>query len=190
MDFRLTEEDKVVLLKTARSAIRGRLHEDESNSKAAFPEIDLTENLKAECGAFVTLHKQGRLRGCIGYVLPIKSLIETVAEVAVSSAFDDPRFPPLKKEEYRQIDIEITVLSPLRKIKNVKEIQVGSHGIMIRKGSFSGLLLPQVATERRWDRETFLENTCYKAGLPKDSWKSKDCDIEIFSGVVFGETTS
>jgi AmmeMemoRadiSam system protein A len=181
MEFQLTPEEKRILLQTARRAITARLEK----RKPKYPEP--TELLKKKCGAFVTLHKQGSLRGCIGFVIAGKPLIDTVAEAAQSSAFGDPRFPALTAREVNQIDIEISVLSPLRRIESVEEIRVGEHGIMLRNGFRSGLLLPQVATEYGWDRDTFLTHTCRKAGLPGECWRSPDTEIEIFSAVVFGE---
>jgi AmmeMemoRadiSam system protein A len=184
MEFQLTPEEKSTLLQTAREAITARLEK----RKPLYP--DPTELLKKKCGAFVTLHKRGDLRGCIGFVIASKPLIDTVAEAAQSSAFGDPRFPALTTREIEEIDIEISVLSPLRRIESMEEIRVGVHGIMLRNGFRSGLLLPQVATEYGWDRDTFLTHTCYKAGLPGDCWRSPDSEIEIFSAVVFGEERS
>jgi AmmeMemoRadiSam system protein A len=184
MEFQLTSEEKRILLHTAREAIGAHLEK----RKPRYPEP--TELLKKKCGAFVTLHKQGKLRGCIGYVVASKALIETVAEAAQSSAFNDPRFPALSTRELKSIDIEISVLSPLRRIESVEEIRVGVHGIMLKSGFRSGLLLPQVASEYGWDRDTFLTHTCYKAGLSGDCWRSADTEIEIFSAVVFGEEPS
>jgi AmmeMemoRadiSam system protein A len=181
MEFQLTPEEQKILLQTARQAITARLED----RKPKYPEP--TELLKKKCGAFVTLHKRGRLRGCIGFVTAGKPLIDTVAEAAQSSAFGDPRFPALTAKEVDQIDIEISVLTPLRRIESVEEIRVGEHGIMLRSGFRSGLLLPQVATEYGWDRDTFLAHTCQKAGLPGECWRSADTEIEIFSAVVFGE---
>jgi AmmeMemoRadiSam system protein A len=184
MEFQLTPEEKTILLHTARQAITARLERREPR----YPQP--TELLKKKCGAFVTLHKQGKLRGCIGFVIASKPLLDTVAEAAQSSAFADPRFPAVTGGEIDEIDIEISVLSPPRRIASVEEIQVGVHGIMLRKGFRSGLLLPQVATEYGWDRDTFLTHTCYKAGLPGDCWCSTDTKIEIFSAAVFGEEHS
>ena len=138
-------------------------------------------------GAFVTLHKHGALRGCIGYVEAIKPLYKTVQEMAIAAAFQDPRFPGLKADEFNNIEIEISVMSPLEKITDVNKIEVGKHGIIIKSGFNSGLLLPQVATEQGWDRDTFLEHTCYKAGLPGNIWKKPDTEILIFSAEVFSE---
>ncbi len=180
-DFSLSDEEKIILLKVARESIKERL----TGIRGSYPQP--TDNIMTKCGAFVTLHKHGVLRGCIGYVIPIKPLYETVKEMAISSAFEDPRFPPLRNEEFDEIDIEISALSPLKQIESIDEIKVGKHGILIKKGFRSGLLLPQVATEQGWDLETFLTNTCYKAGLYGDCWKEKDTVIEIFSAIVFSE---
>jgi AmmeMemoRadiSam system protein A len=184
MEFQLTREEKQILLATARRAITARLEK----RTPRYPQP--TEVLKKKCGAFVTLHKRGKLRGCIGFVVAGKPLIDTVAEAAQSSAFADPRFSTLTQRELKEIDIEISVLSPMRRIESVEEIEVGTHGIMLRNGLRSGLLLPQVATEYGWDRETFLTHTCYKAGLSGECWRSPETEIEIFSAVVFGEERS
>lgn len=181
MEFQLTDEEKIIILKTARLAIKACL----TKTPVQFPEP--TAKLNTPCGAFVTLRIGGKLRGCIGYVAAVKPLIETIREIAVSSAFGDPRFTPLRKNELDECAIEVSVLSPLKKTKDINEIQVGVHGIMVRRGHSSGLLLPQVATEQGWDRDTFLTHTCYKAGLPRDCWKLKDTEIEIFSATIFHE---
>jgi len=181
MDFTLTADEKRILLAAARTAIREKL----GARGLSFPEP--TPTLRVNCGAFVTLHKQGKLRGCIGQVTASKPLMETVREVAVASALRDPRFPPLQSEELERIEIEISVLSPLEPVKSIEDIQVGTHGIMLRQGFRSGLLLPQVATEYGWDRETFLSHTCQKAGLAGDCWRDSRTQIEIFSAIVFGE---
>jgi AmmeMemoRadiSam system protein A len=179
--FELTGREKIILLQTARISIEVRLF----GKKAEYPEP--TPLLKENCGAFVTLHKEGGLRGCIGYVVAIKPLVETIKDVACASAFGDPRFQPVRKEEYPSLELEISVLSPLRVITDVNEITVGEHGIVIRRGHSSGLLLPQVATEYGWDRNTFLTQTCHKAGLPGNAWKDPATEIEIFSAIVFNE---
>ncbi|MCX7040051.1 MAG: AmmeMemoRadiSam system protein A [Spirochaetes bacterium] len=181
MELSLTEQDKKTLIETARAAIAARL------AVPAPHHPEPTDALRAACGAFVTLKKGGALRGCIGHIAASKPLFETVREVAVSAAFEDPRFPPIEKQEWSGIRIEISVLSPFEKITDTGLIRVGAHGIMIRRGYRSGLLLPQVATEQGWDRDTFLTHTCFKAGLPADAWKSPDANIEIFSAIVFGE---
>jgi AmmeMemoRadiSam system protein A len=177
----LGEQDKKAMLQTARDSIARRL--GLPTSKEAPP---ITPVMREERGVFVTLHKQGRLRGCIGNIEGRRPLHEAVADLALESAFGDPRFPGLKAEEFREIDIEISVLTELTAIESVDQIEVGKHGLYIRKGYHSGLLLPQVASEYGWDRETFLQQTCWKAGLPEDAWK-KDAEIYIFGAEVFGE---
>lgn len=184
MEFSLEASEKRILLQTAREAIAARLE----GRPPAFPEP--TPTLKTRCGAFVTLHERGSLRGCIGFVSAANPLAETVREAAEAAAFQDPRFPPLKPGELEGVHIEISVLSPLRPIASVEEIEVGRHGVLLRRGPRSGLLLPQVATEYGWDRQTFLTHTCYKAGLPGDCWRRPDAHIEIFSAEVFAEEPS
>ncbi len=137
-------------------------------------------------GAFVTLRRDGELRGCIGYIEAVCPLWETVETCAESAALRDFRFSPVRPEELSSLHIEISVLSPLESIDDPERIQVGQHGIVMSSGGRRGLLLPQVATEYRWDREQFLQHTCQKAGLPADAWKH-GAKIEIFSADVFGE---
>jgi AmmeMemoRadiSam system protein A len=179
----LSEKERAFLLQLARDTISARLQ----NRVAVNYEPD-SEVLKEHCGAFVTIHKRGMLRGCIGLVQGTKPLYRCVREMAIAAAFDDPRFPPLGRDEFTEIDIEISVMSPLRHIKDIEEIEVGKHGILMKRGFQQGLLLPQVATEQGWNRDTFLEHTCYKAGMRGDCWKSRETEIHIFSAEVFGET--
>jgi AmmeMemoRadiSam system protein A len=181
MSFTLTEQEKTTLLQTAREAIDARLARREPRYPPA------AGALLEPCGAFVTLKAGGELRGCIGHITAAAPLSETVREVAVASAFNDPRFPPLSPAEWPSVRIEISALSPFQTVTDVSQIQVGVHGIMLRRGARSGLLLPQVATERGWDRDAFLTHTCYKAGLPADAWRQPDARLEIFSATVFGE---
>lgn len=178
----LSSKDKTALLTIAKNAVEAKLQGRE------LPPLKLESDiLKEKRGAFVTLKKHGRLRGCIGYIRAFKPLGETVQEMAVAAAFHDPRFPSLKAHELNDLEFEISVLSPLKKIKDISEIEVGKHGIYIVSGYHSGLLLPQVATEYGWDRETFLQETCYKAGLPPNAWKQEQTEIYIFSADYFGE---
>jgi hypothetical protein len=142
--------------------------------------------LNLESGCFVTIKQHGHLRGCIGNFVSDKPLYRLVQEMAVSAATRDPRFYPMKQQDLSGFDLEISVLSPLKLISSVDEIQVGTHGIYLMKNGSRGVLLPQVATEYGWDRDTFLRHTCLKAGLPENVWK-KDCEIYIFSALVFGE---
>jgi AmmeMemoRadiSam system protein A len=181
MTFALPPQDRLVLLQTAREAIGARL----GRRPARFPPAP--PQLSTPCGAFVTLTIQGELRGCIGHTAACQPLLEAVKDVAVSSAFDDPRFPSLSPEEWPHVRIEISVLSPFECITDIARIIVGVHGIMVKNGRRSGLLLPQVASERGWDRETFLAHSCRKAGLPGDAWRWPDTRIEIFSATVFQE---
>ena len=136
-------------------------------------------------GAFVTLQIDGRLRGCIGRLTAKRSLAETVSEMAAAAATKDPRFPPVRSEEAPLLEVEISVLSPLRRISDMSQIRVGTHGIFIRNGHRSGVLLPQVAAEHNWGRVQFLEQTCFKARLAKDAWKDPDSEVYIFSAEVF-----
>jgi MEMO1 family protein len=178
----LSNSEKKELLKIARATLEkhvrgGKIPED----------IPKDDKLQEKRGVFVTLQKHGELRGCIGYVEGIKPIYEAVRDNAINASSNDPRFPPVQPNELKDIDIEITVMTPLERITDPNVIEVGKHGILIRKGWNQGLLLPQVATEYGWNREEFLENTCRKAGLPVNAWKDKDAEIYIFSGEVFGE---
>jgi len=176
----LLEEEKRLLHHIARRAI-----EDVARGKPV-PGFKVESGaLMEKRGAFVTLKKRGQLRGCIGYVEGIKPLHKAVVEMAIAAAFHDPRFTPVTEAELPDLEIEISVLTPLKQIRDVEEIEVGKHGIIIKKGSYSGLLLPQVATEYGWDRKTFLERTCRKAGLSKDAWKDENTRIYVFSAEVF-----
>lgn len=178
----LTDEEKKVLLNIAKTAVEARINNQD------IPEIKIdSENLNLNRGAFVTLRKGGHLRGCIGYIKAYKPLGETVREMAIAAAFNDPRFPSLKRDEIKQLTFEISVLSPLKRIKDINEIHVGEHGLYIIRGYKSGLLLPQVAVEYKWNRETFLQETCYKAGLPPDAWMDEETEIYVFSADYFGD---
>jgi AmmeMemoRadiSam system protein A len=146
-----------------------------------------SETLDLPCGAFVTLTEKGDLRGCIGYIEAALPLIETVRDVAPRSALEDPRFASVEPGEIGNLEIEISALSPLQLITDVNEIVVGKHGILMQQGYSKGLLLPQVATEYRWDLDTFLRQTARKAGLPPDAWKDPRTKIFIFSAEVFHE---
>lgn len=178
----LGERERLALLCLAREAIAQYLRD---GSRAALPEG--MPALEAVCGAFVTLHRGGELRGCIGSMIGRAPLGETVREMAIAAATEDPRFDSLHPEELSEIDIEISVLSPLKRVRDAGEIQVGVHGILLRRGMRQGVLLPQVATEWGWNREEFLRQTCRKAGLPADAWQDPETVIEIFSAQVFGE---
>ena len=176
----LVDEEKKYLLKLAKDAVAAAM----SKERFDIPEPH-SRILKENSGAFVTLKIRGMLRGCIGMVRAAKPLYQTVVEMAQAAAFEDPRFEPLSKEELNQIEIEISVLSPLQRVEDINQIQVGRDGLMIVLQMHSGLLLPQVATENNWDKTTFLEQTCLKAGLPKSIYKDKAAQIYRFSAEVF-----
>lgn len=178
----LTKEERELLLKLARDTIGARLGKNEPSDISPDNPV-----LSEPRGAFVTLHKHGALKGCIGYVEAIKPLYKTVREMAIAAAFQDPRFESLTENEFDQIEIEISVMSPIEKISNIDEIEVGKHGLIMKSGFNQGLLLPQVATEQGWDKETFLEHTCNKAGLYGNCWKKPETEIFIFSAEVFSE---
>ena len=178
----LSLEDKRTLMHIARTTIEHVVRGED------VPEFEVTSpDLLEDRGAFVTINSHGQLRGCIGYIIGVKPLYLTVREVAEAAALRDPRFPPVKPQELPDLELEISALSVPRTITDVNEIEVGVHGIIMRRGYNQGLLLPQVATEYGWDRQTFLEHTCRKAGLPKDAWKDEDTEIQIFSAEVFSE---
>jgi len=179
----LNRDQQINMLKLARKTIADRLGIAED---IEIPPLD-EDIFKEKCGAFVTLHIRGNLRGCIGYIEGVKSIPATVKDMAVSSAFSDPRFSSLTRDEYKKIDIEISILSPIEKVNDLSEIVVGRDGLIITRGYNRGLLLPQVPVEQGWDRDTFLTHTCYKAGLPGDSWKKTGVLIEKFSAQVFSE---
>jgi len=179
----LTPEDKVFLLKLARSAIISNF--DDSVKPPQAPQSPI---LQEKRGAFVTLKKNGRLRGCIGYIEAVKPLRETIFEMARAAAFKDYRFDPLKEEEIEDLSIEISVLSPVREVDDPSQVSVGEHGLIITRGANRGLLLPQVPIEWGWQREEFLAQTCVKAGLPGDSWKMPGTRLEAFTADVFSET--
>jgi AmmeMemoRadiSam system protein A len=176
----LSPREKEKLRELAFHAIRSRCLGME------MPDIAVdSPRLEALGAAFVCIHKGEDLRGCIGMVEARKPLWETIIAMAVEAAFGDSRFCALASNELDKIDIEISVLTPLHRISDPSEIEIGKHGLLIRKGFASGLLLPQVATEHKWDREQFLKWTCRKAGLPDKAWTSKDTEIYVFSAEVF-----
>ncbi len=180
--MKLTDADKTLLLKQARASIEAHLND------TAVPAVNAPSPILCERrGAFVSLHRQGRLRGCIGYLEAVKPLLQTVREMAAAAAFHDLRFRPLQKDELADLEIEISVLSPMQLIKSTDEIEVGTHGLYIVQGFCRGLLLPQVATEYNWDRLTFLEQTSCKAGLSPDGWKDPSSKIYIFTAAIFAD---
>lgn len=177
----LTKKEQKELLKIARATITGQI------TNGTVPAVTSTlAGLNLHSGCFVTIKQKGELRGCIGNFVSDQPLYLLVQEMAVSAAIRDPRFYPMKANDLGDFTLDISVLSPLNKITSVEEIKVGKHGIYIVKGSYRGVLLPQVATEYGWNRDQFLRHTCIKAGLPEDAWQG-ECEIYIFSAQVFGE---
>jgi AmmeMemoRadiSam system protein A len=179
----LTPQQRVELLKLARETLYRFL------SRGQTPKPTVTDPvLNERRGVFVSLHVGERLRGCIGTFSPSAPLFETVMEMAVAAATSDVRFAPLRPDELSRVDIEISVLSPLTPI-SPEDVEVGRHGIFVTRDRRRGVLLPQVATQYGWDRETFLDQTCLMAGLPKDAWKDPSTVVEEFTADVFSETT-
>jgi AmmeMemoRadiSam system protein A len=179
--YQLSDMEKTFLLQTARRSINEYL----VTGKVSEPEPP--DKLREPGAAFVTLEKEGHLRGCIGYTQAVEPLHRTVAQCAVKAATEDYRFRPVTKNELAECHIEISVLTPLQEVESLDEIQVGRDGLMIVMGRLRGLLLPQVAVEQGWDRDTFLEHTCRKAGLPPDAYKSPESVLYRFQALIFGE---
>lgn len=182
--FSLTASEERQLLDIAKrsveAAVKGRKNYD-------LP-ADLPPSLRQDRGAFVTLKLNGELRGCIGYTNAMQPLAETVRDVAAFAALEDPRFTPVTDRELGKLSYEVSVLSPLRRVSDVNQIHIGEHGLVIVKGRRRGLLLPQVATEQHWDRNTLLDQTAMKAGLPAKAWRDKDADLFMFTAVVFADS--
>lgn len=180
IDLGLSEEDKNALRELAFKTIQSRCFGEPP------PEFTTTSTkLREPRGAFVCIKKAGNLRGCIGMIEAKEPLYKTIKNMAVQAAFSDPRFCSLDPSELADIQVEISVLTPLERIKDPAQIEIGKHGLYLRKGFHSGLLLPQVATENDWDREQFLEWTCRKAGLPPHAWKDPEAELYVFSADVF-----
>lgn len=172
-----SEHDKNELLSLAVNSIR----EYVTNGKT--PEFkNINPKFVTDGAVFVTIKNNGSLRGCIGHIQPVMPLYQSVIKNAVAACSSDRRFPPLTKDELKDIEVEVSILSPLVKVKNTEDIMIGRHGLVIRKGMRRGILLPQVATEFGWDRETFLEQLCAKAGLSRGAWK--DAELYIFTAEI------
>lgn len=182
----LSPQQRSRLLRIARESIEAAL----DGRRPELSADDVDETLRRPAGAFVTLTAGGELRGCIGSIHAVAPLYRAVSDNAINAAFRDPRFFPLRKEEYPRIEVEISVMGPIEQVQDVEEIVVGRDGLIVSRGRNAGLLLPQVATEYEWDRDQFLRQTCVKAGLPPDSWRLPDCRIERFSAEVFNEQTT
>ncbi|MCE1248024.1 MAG: AmmeMemoRadiSam system protein B [Firmicutes bacterium] len=183
VDFVVSDEEKKMLLEMARKTLEEKLL---NNKDVSFDQPNPL--LDKKLGLFVTLRKHGDLRGCIGHCFPVKELRYALPELALSSAFQDPRFYPVKKEELKDINIEISLLSPMKRITDYNEIKIPGHGVYVKKGFRSGVFLPQVADETGWDRETFMAHLCRdKAGLAADEWKKSGTELYIFTVVLFEE---
>jgi AmmeMemoRadiSam system protein A len=180
----LDDSEKKTLLKLARDTLEAYFAD-----RPAPVFQSPREALTARKGAFVSLHRRDELRGCIGQLYPDRELYKVVQHCVMSSALEDTRFLPVTREEVKDLSIEISVLSPFRRVRNIEEVKVGEHGLYIVKGHFQGLLLPQVATELRWNRKTFLEQTCRKAGLPESAWRDPQTEIYLFEAEVFSDSS-
>ena len=181
--FTLSQQDKRELLNVARLSVEQAVRERRIYEPAA----SNSEALGQERGAFVTLTIHDELRGCIGYTSAIKPLFEAVRDTATYAALRDPRFAPVSADELPTLQYEVSVLSPLRRVLDPREIVVGQHGLIMKNGDNEGLLLPQVPVEQHWDRDTFLEQTCRKAGMDRNCWKNENTDIFEFTAVVFND---
>jgi len=190
-DTQLSDSDGVVLVKTARKAVTEFL----SNGNRMKLESDLEEKFSFNSGVFVTLNNPDGLRGCIGFPMPEKKLSHAIVEGAIAAATEDPRFPSVKTNELNDIVFEVTVLTPpvvvdvSDPMEYLEKIKVGRDGLIIRHSFSSGLLLPQVPVEYGWNVEEFLQHTCEKAGLARDTWKNESVKIEKFEGIIFKEET-
>jgi len=174
-----TREERATLLKLAHESILSALEHREISLDPPSPHFSEPR------GAFTTIYYQGQLHGCVGYVLAVISLYRTVAETARAAAFEDTRFPPVTLAEARALEVSLSVLSPLRAVK-AEEVEIGIHGLVVSYSGRRGLLLPQVPVEHGWDRVTFIEQTCQKAGLPRDAWEN-GATLEAFTAEVFGD---
>jgi len=174
-----SQEERAILLKLAHASIESALEKREISLDPPSP------HLAEPRGAFTTIYYRGQLHGCVGFVLPVASLYRTVAETARAAAFEDARFLPVTREEAPELEVSLSILSPLQPIR-ADEVEIGRHGLLISRHGHRGLLLPQVSVEHAWDRVTFLEQTCRKAGLPPDAWQ-KGATIEAFTAEVFGD---
>ncbi len=179
----LTKEEKRILLMAARESIRSLFTDGNC------PKVDYEKHpvFKSKAGAFVTLTLEGELRGCIGYIIGYGPLFETVCDAAIQAAKNDPRFSPLTEEEFKKVEIEISVLSEPFPMQSYDEIIVGKHGLIVEEMGRRGLLLPQVPVEHNMTKEEFLSALCMKAGLPQNLWKEKTLNISMFTATVFSE---
>ena len=182
VDSEYSQDERTLLLRLAHDSILSALEQRE------IPLDPPTEHLSQPRGVFTSLHLSGQLRGCVGYVLPVSSVYRAVAETARAAAFEDTRFYPVTRDEASALVIELSILSPPQPIQP-EAVEIGRHGLLIGMAGHRGLLLPQVPLEHHWDRVTFLEQTCRKAGLPLNAWQ-QGATIEAFTAEVFGDDLS
>jgi AmmeMemoRadiSam system protein A len=179
----ISEADERPLLSVARQALEARV----AGHRA--PHVLCIGPLALRCGAFVSIHKGDELRGCLGRLTPGFPLGTTLVHLGGAVADSDPRFPPVQPDELPLLQLEISLLTPERPVSSIDEIAIGQHGVIVKQGRWHGLLLPQVATELGWDRETFVEQTCVKAGLPPNAWKA-GARVLVFEARIFAEAAS
>jgi uncharacterized protein len=172
-------EERALLLQLAHQSIAAALEHHEISLVAP------TAHLAEPRGVFTTLYYRGDLRGCVGYVFAVMSLYRTVAESARGAAFDDSRFTPVTRDQAPELKVSLSILSPAEPIRP-EDVEIGRHGLLVKLGAYRGLLLPQVPVEHEWDRITFLEQTCKKAGLPSNAWQT-GAQVEAFTAEVFGD---
>lgn len=176
---KLSREEQIKVLDWVYSTIGASFGRKEKHTP------NVLNNLP-HCGVFITLHLEERLRGCIGFIEGNEKLNISLKNAAYSAAFKDPRFSPLCEEEWERTNLEISLLSPLKKILSTGDLVMGEHGALLESGSSHGLFLPQVATEQGWDRDSFMNHLCAKAGLPMDFWLSGKYTLYSFTAQVFG----
>ena len=182
-NFSLTDQEKHALCELARwGIVCGFADKRPEGADIPAPAEGV---LREKLGSFVTLKRGGRLRGCIGTIIPQEELYRNVARMAFASAFQDSRFPPLRREELEDTEIEVSVLGPISPCSDPEQIEVGRHGLLLRLGGKSGIFLPKVPVEQGWDRLGYLENLCRKAGLPGGSWKDRDAQLFWYEALVF-----
>jgi uncharacterized protein (TIGR00296 family) len=182
----LTDDEGTMAVRSARAAIEYKI------ARRPKPSIALTPVFGEKRGVFVTLTRNGSLRGCIGFPYPVMPLGDALTHAAEAAALEDPRFPPVTKDELSSISLEVTILTVPEPLEGQpagrpEQVKVGKHGLIVRGLGTSGLLLPQVATDYGWDAKTFLDQTCQKAGLTGSCWTSKNVEVLTFEGQIFSE---
>jgi AmmeMemoRadiSam system protein A len=191
MNLELTDDEKKCLIQESRESILSQLDgRPPLYERPPSVEARLKAGISAlavPCGAFVTLHKGKSLRGCIGRMIALRPLEETIRSMARAAAFEDPRFPPLRKDEFDQCKVEISVLSPMERCDNPRSVQIGVHGLYLVQRGYSGVLLPQVPVEQGWDLDEYLDYICRKAGLPPGAYNERGAELYTFTAIVFGE---